>query len=72
VSVLDIVRSCIEPGSFTSHSGLELPWKWELERAGPRNLKLLTEALGASYPVAGIDRGGWALVVNLPGRGRTL
>lgn len=69
MTVLDIVRSCIVQGRFISHSGLELPWKWEWQRAGPRNLKLLAEALGISYPVAGIDRGGWALVINLPGNG---
>ena len=67
--LLEIVRGCIVPEPFVSHSGLELPWKWEWERAGPRNLKLFAEALCTRYPVAGIDRGGWALVVNLPGNG---
>lgn len=70
-----VLRTAIVHEPFVSHSGLELPWKWELERLGVPGLKLVSAALTEvcqQGAIAGIDRGGWTLSVHMNRRPKVL
>lgn len=61
--ILKAIKKCLIVGNFTSHSGLVLPWKFEIEKANNDDCTMFTTALDLpSMRTTGIDTGGTYLL----------